>query len=100
MLPSTQRVTGPPSVARSFILCLVSLYRISPLGIAKELDPSCLRITLLPLPWYGGVRMLGIPFLSHTLCALLSKGLLQLSHPLKGQKGLPQVGVPLALLLI
>ena len=44
--------------------------------------------------------MLGIPFLSHTLCALLSKGLLQLSHPLKGQKGLPQVGVPPALLLI
>lgn len=28
------------------------------------------------------------------------KCLIQLSRPLKGQKGLPQVGVPLALLLI
>lgn len=33
------------------------------------------------------------------LLPLFETCLLQLSHPLKGQKGLPQVGVPLALLL-
>lgn len=86
-----------PKVRRAFILCFTLIF-VPILGIAEGLKYLLFAFNLC----FGGMRRGSTGFsscLSYSVYSLfLSTGLLQLSHPLKGQKGLPQVGVLLVLL--